>query len=133
MLIPHGTIIAIIDGAHFALLRNSGDEAEPVLEAHAMPALDMHGHASGGQHSHKSGHDPASQVIEAQHSAAVVGWLNHEVLEHRIHDLIVVASPRTLGELRPHYHGQLKAVLRRELAKEMAGKTGTEVLHALRA
>ena len=129
MLIPHGTIIAIVDGAHFALLRNSGDEAEPVLEAHAMPALDMHGHASGGQHSHKSGHDPASQVIEAQHSAAVVHWLNAEVLAHRIHDLIVIASL----ELRPHYHGQLKHVLRRELAKEMGGKTGTEVLHALRA
>ena len=133
MLIPHGTIIAIVDGAHFALLRNSGDAAEPVLEAHAMPALDMHGHASGGQHGHKSGHDPASQIIEAQHGAAVVNWLNHEVLEHRIQDLVIVASPRTLGELRPHYHGQLKQVLRRELAKEMAGKTGTEVLTALRA
>lgn len=132
MLIPHGTLVAIVDGAHFALLRNSGNEAEPVLEAHAMPALDMHGHASGGQHSHMNGRDPASQIIEAQHSAAVVEWLNHEVLEHRIHDLIIVASPRTLGELRPHYHGQLKAVLRQELAKEMAGRTGIEVLAALR-
>jgi protein required for attachment to host cells len=130
MLIPHGTIVAIVDGAHFALLRNSGDEVEPVLEAHAMPALDLHGHVSGG---HKSGHDPASQVIEAQHSAAVVHWLNAEVLAHRIHDLIVIASPRTLGELRPHYHGQLKQVLRRELAKEMAGRTGAEVLAALKA
>jgi hypothetical protein len=133
MLIPHGTIIAIVDGAHFALLRNSGDEAAPVLDAYAMPALDMHGYASGGQHGQMSGHDPASQIIEAQHSAAVVHWLNHEVLEHRIHDLIIVASPRTLGELRPHYHGQLKAVLRHELAKEMAGRTGIEVLAALRA
>jgi protein required for attachment to host cells len=130
MLIPHGTIVAIVDGAHFALLRNTGNETEPVLEAHAMPALDRHSHISGG---HKSGHDPASQIIEAQHSASVVEWLNHEVLEHRIHDLIIVASPRTLGELRPHYHGQLKAALRRELAKEMAGRTGIEVLAALRA
>lgn len=133
MLIPHGTIVAIVDGAHFALLRNSGDEAEPVLEAHALPALDLHGIASGGQHGRMSGHDPASQVIEAQHSAAVVHWLNSEVLAHRIHDLIVIASPRTLGELRPHYHSQLKQVLRRELAKEMSGRTGIEVLAALRA
>lgn len=133
MLIPHGTIIAIVDGAHFALLRNSGNEADPVLEAHAMPALDLHGHASGGQHGRMSGHDPASQVIEAQHGAAVVHWLNAEVLAHRIKDLVVIASPRTLGELRPHYHGQLKQVLRRELAKELVGKTGAEVLAALRA
>jgi len=130
MLIPHGTIVAIVDGAHFALLRNSGDETEPVLEDHAMPTLDRRGHVSGG---HKSGHDPASQIIEAQHSASVVEWLNHEVLEHRIRDLIIVASPRTLGELRPHYHGQLKAVLHREIAKEMAGRNGIEVLAVLRA
>jgi protein required for attachment to host cells len=133
MLIPHGTIVAIVDGAHFALLRNSGDEAEPVLEAHVMPVIDLHGHASGGQHGHLSGHDPASQVIEAQHSGAVVQWLNHEVLEHRLTDLIIIASPRTLGELRPHYHGQLKQILRCELAKDMAGRTGTEVLAVLRA
>ena len=118
MLIPHGTIVAIVDGAHFALLRNTGNETEPVLEAHAMPALDRHGHISGG---HKSGHDPASQIIEAQHSASVVEWLNHGVLEHRIHDLIIVASPRTLGELRPHYHGQLKAALRREEQRSRNG------------
>lgn len=133
MLIPHGTLVAVVDGAHFALLRNSGSEAEPVLEAHTLPALDLHGLASGGQHGHRSGHDPASQVIEAQHSAAVVAWLNREVLEHRIHDLVIIASPRTLGELRPHYHGQLKQVLRHELAKELSGKTGAEILAALQA
>lgn len=133
MPIPHGTLVAIVDGAHFALLRNSGNDAEPILEAEAMPELDLHGHASGGQHGHMSGHDPTSQVIEAQHSAAVVHWLNAEVLSHRVQDLVIIASPRTLGELRPHYHGQLKAVLRRELAKEMVGRTGTEVLAALRA
>lgn len=133
MLIAHGTLVAVVDGANFALLRNSGNEAEPVLEAHALPALDLHAFASGGQHGHLSGHDPASQVVEAQHSAAVVQWLNREVLEHRIHDLIVVASPRTLGELRPHYHSQLKLVLRHELAKELVGKTGADVLAALLA
>lgn len=133
MLIPNGTIVAIVDGAHFALMCNSGTESEPVLEAQAQPALDLHGHASGGQHGHMSGHDPASQVIEAQHGAAVVQWLNAEVLAHRIHDLVIIASPRTLGEMRPHYHGQLIAVLRGELAKDMVGRTGTEVLAALRA
>ncbi|WP_298194792.1 host attachment protein [Novosphingobium sp.] len=133
MHVPHGTIVVIVDGAHFALMRNSGTESEPVLEAQAVPALDLHGHASGGQHGHMSGHDPASQVIEAQHGAAVVQWLNAEVLAHRIHDLVIIASPRALGELRPHYHGQLTAVLRGELAKDMVGRSGTEVLAALRA
>lgn len=133
MLIPHGTIVAIVDGAHFALLRNGGTEAEPVLEAHALPALDLHGIASGGQHGRLNGRDPAAQVIEGQHSGAVVAWLNHEALDHRIHDLIIVAPPRALGEMRPHYHVALKHVLRHELAKELSGKTGAEVLAALRA
>jgi protein required for attachment to host cells len=132
MLIAHGTLVAVIDGAHFALLRNGGSEAEPVLEAHALPALNLHAIASGGQHGRMAGHDPANQVIEGQHSSAVAAWLNHEVLAHRINDLIIVASPRTLGELRPHYHSELKRVLRREFAKELVGKTGAEVLAALR-
>ncbi len=133
MLIPHGTIIAIVDGAHFTLLRNSGTQAGPILEGQALPVLDLHGHASGGQHGHMSGRDPASQVIEAQQGAAVVNWLNAEVLAHRIEDLVIIASPRALGELRPHYHAQLKHVLRGELAKDLVGKTSAEVLAALHA
>jgi protein required for attachment to host cells len=132
MLLAHGTIVAVIDGQHFALLRNDGDEETPELVAFSSPALDQHGHAAASHPRHTGGHDPAGQIVEDQHSTAVVAWLNHEVLEHRIHDLVIVAPPRTLGEMRPHYHGQLKQVLRRELSKELSGKTGAEVLAALR-
>ena len=36
-------------------------------------------------------------------------WLNKEVLGHRIDDLVVIAAPKALGELRKHYHKAYRA------------------------
>lgn len=55
------------------------------------------------------------------------------MLAHRIGDLVIIAPPATLGEMRLHYHKQLVQVLRRELAKELTGRSAAEVLAALRA
>ena len=59
-------------------------------------------------------------------------WLNQQVLGHKIDNLVVIAAPRTLGELRRHYHKQLERVLQGELAKDLIGKQGPEILVALR-
>ena len=50
MLLPHGAIIALIDGEKFELYRNAGNEAAPDLAALPSPALDTHNHGSGGRH-----------------------------------------------------------------------------------
>ena len=63
---------------------------------------------------------------------AAVAWLNNEVLGHRIEHLVVVAAPRTLGEMRKHYHKQLEHVLLCELHKDLIGKAPSAILTALR-
>lgn len=131
MLLPHGTVIALIDGRNFELYRNTGDEAGPELEALPSPKLDASNH-SGGSHKSSTGNHADSLVDEDAHAAAAAGWLNGEVLSHRLKDLVVIAPPRTLGEVRKHYHKLTEQALRKELHKDLIGKQPADIVAALR-
>lgn len=131
MLLPHGTIVALVDGKNFTVFRNVGNEAEPELVESPSPTLDSHNHSGTGHHS-RPGNHADSLVSEDAHAIAVVEWLNSQVLDHKIDNLVVIAPPRTLGEMRRHYHKQLDKVLRGELAKELSGRKGPEIIAALR-
>lgn len=130
MLIPHGTVIAVVDGEHLELYRNSGGGAEPEFAVMPSPKLDAHNHSAGSRHSSAGNHDDQT-VMEDAHAGAAVAWLNDEVLGHRIEHLMVVAAPRTLGEMRKHYHKQLESVLLGELPKDLIGKAPAAILTAL--
>ena len=132
MLLPHGTVIALIDGKNFELYRNTGNEAEPQLSSQSAPKLDTLNHSGVGHHSTPGNHADG-QVAEDVHASAAAQWLNSEVLGHRIAQLVVIAAPRTLGEMRRHYHKQLEKVLLREVNKDLIGKPVDAILGALRA
>lgn len=131
MQLPHGTVIALVDGKQFALFRNSGNEADPALTAMPAPDLDEHNRAGGAGRDSSSANPTGHQIDEDAHAAAVTAWLNHQVTGQKIEHLVVVASPRTLGEMRRHYHKQLEAALVVELSKNLIGKSGPELLAAL--
>ena len=69
--------------------------------------------------------DPALAAV------ATAAWLNQEVLGRRIDDLVVVAAPKSLGELRKHYHKALQAKLLGELAKDLTGHSVADIEAAL--
>ena len=126
MLLPHGTIVALVDGKNFELYRNTGTEAEPQLTLVPSPKLDSHNHSGASHHS-------PSHVSEDAHAIAAVEWLNGEVLAHRITGLVIIATPRTLGELRKHYHKQLGQILIGEHHKDLIGRKPQEILVSLRS
>ena len=131
MLLPHGTVIAIVDGRNFELYRNAGNAPEPELAALPSPELDSSNH-SGGSRRSSPGNHADSQVEEDAYAIAAVDWLNREVLDHRIEGLVIFAPPRTLGEMRRHYHKQTEQVLLKEVAKDLIGKPPGDILAALR-
>ena len=131
MLLPHGTVVALVDGEKFELYRNAGDEAEPELAALATPALDESNHGSGGRHYSSSGNPAGHQLDEDAHAAGAAAWLNQQVLAHKIETLVVIAAPRTLGEMRRHYHKQLSAALVGEISKDLLGRSSADILTAL--
>ena len=130
MLLPHGTLIAVIDGAAFELYRNNGTPAEPDLVAEESPMLDNSNHSAGSHHS-SSGNPDGSSADEDAHAIAAVEWLNQQVLGHKVTDLVVFAAPRTLGEIRKHYHKQTEQALLGEINKSMAGRQPSELIAAL--
>ena len=131
MLLPHGAVIALIDGQNFELYRNAGTDGEAALVAMETPKLDSRNHSDAGHHDSPGNH-AGHLVDEDSHAKAATEWLNSQVLDHKIDKLIVIAPPRTLGELRKHYHKQLERVLLCELHKDLIGKAPSAILTALR-
>lgn len=133
MLIPHGTVIAVVDGEKFELHRNVGNEAAPEIAPMDAPKLHEHNRDSGARHISSAANPTGHLLAEDAHAAAVATWLNQQVVSRNIEHLIVVAPPRTLGELRRRYDSALRGVLFREFDKEMTGRTGQDILEALRS
>ena len=133
MILPHGTVVALADGAKLELFRNSGNEAAPELSPLNAPLLQSHNKDSGARHISSSANPAGHLLDEDAHAAAVADWLNQQVLDHKVEHLVIIAAPRTLGELRRHYHKQLEAVLISELHKELIGRNAVEVLNAIRS
>lgn len=131
MLLPHGAVVAVVDGEKLELYRNIGNEAAAELSRMDAPRLDEHNKASGARHITSSA-NPGHLMDEDAHAAAVVGWLNQGATKGEIKHLVVVAPPRTLGEMRRHYGKQLEAILVGEAHKELIGRNGFDVLAALR-
>jgi len=121
MDIPKSAIVAVADGEILNLFRNTGDEATPKLTALPDTEVGTTNHSPGGHHQSSSANPADSQQDEDSFAAGIAEILNRRVLDGKIEHLVVVAAPRTLGELRKHYHKALEAVLVGEIAKDLTG------------
>lgn len=128
MQLAHGTIVAVADGEKFVLFRNGGSEAAPHLTAIGSPGVGNDDPiASGGRHHSSSANPDDAQLVEDGHAAAVAGVLNTMALAGEIDALVVVAPPKTLGELRKHWHKVLASKIAAEVGKEMTEAPVAEI------
>jgi protein required for attachment to host cells len=133
MLLPKGTTVVVADGEKFNLFRNSGDEANPELTP--MPEADVEtvNSGSGSSHQSSSANPDESQAAEDGFAGGIADLLNKRVLEGEISDLVIIAAPRTLGELRKSYHKKLSDVLRGEISKDLTGHALHDIEKAIAA
>ncbi len=127
MKIPKSAVIAVADGESLNLYRNDGEESAPKLRALPDAAISTENKGSGGRHQSSSANPSDNQQDEDNFAAGTAAMLNKRVLEGKIDALIIVAAPRTLGELRKHYHKALSAVLVGEIAKDLTGHSPADV------
>ncbi|MET0239757.1 MAG: host attachment protein [Sphingobium sp.] len=127
MKIPKGATVAVADGELLNLFHNSGDEASPKLTALPDAAISSDNRGSGGRHQNSSANPSDSQIEEDSFAAGTAEFLNKQALDGKIESLIIVAAPRTLGELRKHYHKALSAVLVGEIPKDLTGHALSDV------
>ena len=131
MQLAHGTIVAVTDGEKLTLYRNSGTDGEPRLSAMASPGVGDEPIASGGRHHSSAANPDDRQLVEDGFAGATAALLNKMVLDGEIDSLVVIAAPKTLGELRKHWHKSLEAKLKGELSKEMTGSPIADIAAAL--
>lgn len=131
MKVPHNAHVAVVDGHKFLVMRNAGQMFEPKLTKAETPDLQATNHSAGVRNQDHARSDNAAGLDEAAHAAAAAEWLNARALAGEISDLIVVADPKTLGEMRRHYHAELQARLCGEVAKTMTGEPSERIAAAL--
>jgi protein required for attachment to host cells len=133
MLIPTNAVVAVADGEKLHLYRNVGDEAAPRLAAFESPPVDGENKGAGGRHHSSSANPDDSQQEEDGFAAGIAAMLNKQVLGGQIASLVVIAAPRTLGELRKNYHKTLLAKLLGEIAKDLTGHSVKDIETAIAA
>ena len=145
MHLPHNAVVLVADGRKMLFLRNEGDVEFPnLIVEHAREqdnpatrdqATDSAGRASSPQGAARSSVEPTDfhQLEEDRFAADAADFLKTRALKNDFESLIVIAPPKTLGELRKHYHTEVSNRLTGELDKDLTGRQGPEIIAALRA
>ena len=146
MQVPHNTFVVVADGQKMLFFRNEGDAEFLKLEVERkreqeIPAdrdlkTDSPGRtfdASGGAGRSAYEETDFHQLEEDRFAAETAELLKNRALRNDFESLIIVAPPKTLGELRKHYHKEVEKRLAGEIAKDLTGHPVTEIEKILAA
>ena len=123
MRLPNNAHVAIVDGENFTVMRNSGTPFEPKLASPERPDLSATNFSAGVKHQDNIGQQHGrTDLNELAHGAAAAEWLNAKSIAGEITDILVIADPKTLGEMRRHYHTELEKRLVGEISKTLSGE-----------
>lgn len=145
MHLSHNALILVADGRKMLLLRNEGDVPHPnlVVEQHREqdnPAAHEQGSDRPGRSFSSVGWGRSAysetdyhQLAEDKFAAEAADMLRARALSNDYESLIVIAPPRTLGELRKHYHKAVSERLGGEIASDLTGHTVADIERAIAA
>lgn len=132
MILPNGTIVAVADGATLKLFRNKGFETRLDLVFFEDPAVARINPGSGSRHRSDSANPDWGRPAEDSFAAASAEYLNRLAIDGTFERLFIIADPRTLGELRKHFHAKLQATIVGELPKDLVGHPVQDIAAAIR-
>ncbi|RWE77038.1 host attachment protein [Mesorhizobium sp.] len=118
MILNNGTLVAVTDGESLRLFHNKGHEPHLDLIEVEDSVLEVAHAGSGGRHRSSTANPDESRLGEDDFAASIASYLNHKAHEKACEHILVIADPRTLGEMRRHYQPSLSAKLVGEIAKD---------------
>ncbi|WNO52575.1 host attachment family protein [Stakelama saccharophila] len=145
MQVPHDAMVVVADGRKMLFLRNEGDAEYPnlvverVREQENPPdreqSTDGPGTTFSSQSNGRSSYQETDfhQLEEDRFAVETADLLKKRALRNEFDSLIVVAPPRTLGELRKHYHKEVSERLVGEIDKDLTGHPVIEIEKTLTA
>ena len=155
MRVPHNSCVLVADGRKLLFFRNEGDGEFPNLQVEGKriecnpddkdQGTDQPGRtfSSGGSPraatavsagaNNRSAYEETDfhQLQEDRFAAEAAEMLKEKALRDDFDSLIVVAPPRTLGEMRRHYHKEVEKRLAGEIAKDLTNMPVAEIERAL--
>jgi protein required for attachment to host cells len=144
MQVPHNSVVVVADGKKMLFFRNEGDAAFPKLQVERKrettdakdrdQKTDSPGRAFGVG-AGRSAYEEVDfhQLEEDRFAADTAEMLRKRALKNEFESLIIVAPPRTLGELRKHYHKEVEKRLAGEVPKDLTGHPVAEIEKILQA
>ena len=144
MRVPHNSFVMVADGEKMLFFRNEGDADYPRLVVERKRVqdnpsdreqkTDAPGRAFASVGSGRSAMEETDfhQLEENRFAAETAGMLQRWALRNDYETLVVVAPPKTLGELRKHYHKEVERRLVGEVAKDLVNVPVAEIERILR-
>ena len=144
MQLPNNSVVLVADGRKSLFFRNEGDGAVPNLAienkaefanpAHHEQATDTAGQSMKTMDGRGGSMDEVDfhQQEEDRFAAEIAETLKTKALANEFEALIIVAPPRTLGELRKHYHKEVERRIVGEVPKDLVNLPVPEIERVLR-
>ncbi len=139
MRIPHDAFVVIADGRKMLFLRNDGDDEHPNLIVERKrtqdnppdreQSTDSPGTTFSSVGAGRSSYQETDfhQLEEDRFAAETADLLKKRALNNDFETLIIAAPPKTLGELRKHYHKEVEQRLSGEVDKDLTGHPLAEI------
>jgi len=133
MHLPHKSFIVVADGRKMLFFRNEGDAMHPNLVVERVreqdnpessaQGTDAPGRTFASNGTGRSAYEETDwhQLEEDRFAAETAELLKKRALRNDYDALFVIAPPKTLGELRKHYHKEVSGRLAGELDKDLTG------------
>ena len=134
MQVPHNSFVVVADGEKMLFFRNEGDGEFLKLEVERKRVQDNPPSreqktdeagrtfdASGGAGRSAYEETDYHELEKSRFAAETAEMLRRRALNNDFENLIIVAPPPTLGELRKHYHKEVEKRLAGEIAKDLTG------------
>ena len=137
--IPSAALVLVSDGRRARFLRNKGTAAAPdlvlesTLDSENPPTreqgTDQPGrtHAPDGQSRSAIEQTDWHQQAEERFAAQVANLLYHMEHARKFDELVMVAPPRMLGDLRAHLHPEVAECVIAEVPKDLTGHPLPEI------
>ena len=129
VLIPHNTLVVVADGGGAILLRNTGKPAKVTLrEERRLAPENLEDDGPSGS---RPVDQTQSQTDEATFAKQLCNTLNKMKLDGEFDQLVLIADPQTLGQMRPILHKTVEASVIRSLAKDLTNHSLDDIAAAI--
>ena len=129
-MIPDDAMVVVADGEGARVFLNVGRRG--VLSLRQDETITVKSLMDDGPSGHAPPEQTGKQTDEATFAKQLAHHLNHGALTNVYKDLVLIADPQTLGQMRPQLHKETMQRMHAEHAKTLTNASVQDIEKALR-